>query len=461
TRFLPEPNGPGHIGHAKAAWLNWEAARQYNGKCILRWDDTNPEKESQEFVDSIREDLKWLGLSFARESYTSDLMPRFYELAEKLVNQGDAYVCECRQEEISRAREHGKPCAHRERTPQENAVLWKQMVQGKVREGEAILRLKADMKSQNTVMRDPTLFRVIKTPHYRQRDRYSAWPTYDFEVSIADSLDGVTHALRSKEYELRDELYYYIIDKIGLRKPVVYDFSRLNIKGTKLSKRFIKPLIEEGKVSGWDDPRLPTIRGLKRRGILPAAIKNFVLSFGLSKVESEPSWEALLTENRRLLDPIAPHYFFVDEPVEVYAENAPTQSIKVGQRTITTSQRFFIAGSDAKQLKQGETIRLKEAFNIKIKDASKHPIQAEYAGTQLLKTKKIQWVPVKEAVPATLVEVGDLFVDDKFNPASLSERRGYCEKACTTIARETIVQFERVGFARLDDEKTMRFIRSC
>ncbi|NYZ77951.1 glutamate--tRNA ligase [Candidatus Micrarchaeota archaeon] len=468
TRFLPEPNGFLHMGHAKAAWLSCEAARQYDGKTVLRWDDTNPEKEKQEFVEAIREDLKWLGLEFDRESFTSDFMPRFYEFAEKLVKQGDAYACYCAKEEIARNRELQKPCEHRNAGVKENLEAWKKMVAGKFKEGEAILRLKADLNALNTVMRDPTLFRMIFTPHYRQKEKYKAWPTYDFEVSISDSLDGVTHALRSKEYELRDELYYYIIDKVGLRKPIIYDFSRLNIRGTLLSKRFLRPLIEEGKVWGWDDPRLPTIRGLRRRGILPEAIKTFVLSFGLSKVESEPGWDALLVENRKLLDPVGEHYFFVENPVKLVVENAEKPAVvklskhpvKGGERVVKHDNEFFVQESDLKKMKKNEVFRLKDLYNVKLLDYSKGKAKGEFSGKELVEGKKIQWVSVLEAEKAELIELGDLFVNDKFNENSLRVRKGVCEKACTRLKQNTIIQFERVGFARLDDEKKMRFILS-
>ncbi|MFH0973632.1 MAG: glutamate--tRNA ligase [Candidatus Micrarchaeota archaeon] len=471
TRFLPEPNGPAHIGHAKAAWLSAEAARQWKGKCLLRWDDTNPEKEKREFADAIRADLRWLGLEFARESFTSDLMPKLYEFAEKLVAQGDAYVCECSKEEIGKNREAKRACECRSRSTKENAALWRKMRNGETKEGEAILRLKANLESENTVMRDPSLFRVIEAPHFRQGEKYKAWPTYDFEVSISDSLDGVTHALRSKEYELRDELYYYIIDKLGLRKPVIYDFSRLEIKGTALSKRVLRPLIESGKVWGWDDPRLPTLAGLRRRGILPNVIREFVLSFGLSKVESEPSWTALLVANKRALDATAPHYFFVAEPVKLKVASAPARKIKIrkhpklelGERAVDSRDEFFLSREDAVSLKKGEIFRLKESYNVKAVKKSKAGLEGEYAGEELIpESKKIQWVAVNEALDAELVIVGDLLNErGEFNEKSLSVRKGKCEAACAQLRRGDVVQFERVGYAILDDEAKRRFILSC
>ncbi|MFH0922614.1 MAG: glutamate--tRNA ligase, partial [Candidatus Micrarchaeota archaeon] len=279
TRFLPEPNGPPHLGHAKAAFLSAEFARQYDGKCLLRWDDTNPEKETEEFEYQIRNGMQWLGLRFARESYASDYLEKFYGFAETMIERGDAYVCSCSQEEMKKNRMESVACNCRSRGVDENAALWKKMLSREMKEGEATLRLKADLKSLNTTMRDPVLFRIMLTPHYRQGEKYCVWPVYDFEACIVDSMEGVTHALRSKEYELRDELYYFILDKFNLRKPFVYDFSRLDIQGTVLSKRVLRPLIESKKVWGWDDPRLPTLMGLKRRGLLPEAIRSFVLSF--------------------------------------------------------------------------------------------------------------------------------------------------------------------------------------
>ena len=471
TRFLPEPNGPAHIGHAKAAFLSFEAARQWKGKCLLRWDDTNPEKEKSEFVDAIRADLRWLGLDFARESFTSDLMPKLYECADNLVASGDAYVCVCDREKIAKNREAKQPCECRSRSVKENGVLWREMKKGEAKEGEAILRLKANLESENTVMRDPSLFRVIEAPHFRQGERYKAWPTYDFEVSISDSLEGVTHALRSKEYELRDELYYYIIDKLGLRKPIIYDFSRLEIKGTALSKRVLRPLIESGKVWGWNDPRLPTLAGLRRRGILPNVIREFVLSFGLSKVESEPSWTALLVANKRALDAVAPHYFFVAEPVKLKVINAPTRKIKIrmhpklelGDRTVDSRDEFFIAREDAVSLKKGETFRLKDSYNVKAVKKGKAGLEGEYAGEELIpESKKIQWVAANEALDCELIVVSDLLDEaGEFNAASLEVRKGKCEAACAQLKRGAVVQFERVGYAILDDEAKRRFILSC
>jgi len=464
TRFLPEPNGFLHLGHAKAAFLSYEAAMEYRGKCLLRFDDTNPEKESQEFADGIKQDLEWLGMKFEKELYSSDKMSEFYNFAKQLIMQGDAYVCSCERERVNELRKAGNSCGCRSNSIEENLDAWGKMLAGKYEKGDAILRLKAEPDAANTVMRDPTLFRICTKEHYRQGKKYTVWPTYDFEVSIADSLDGVTHALRSKEYELRDELYYRIIEKLGLRKPIVYDFSRLTLKGLPLSKRLLKPLIDEKKVSGWDDPRMPTLRGLKRRGILPEAVKNFVLSFGLSKVESEPSINALLTENRKLLDPKAERYFFVKDPVELRVEGIQKGEVKLkkhpsenlGERVVEITDKFFISKSDAQNLKKGDKFRLLDLCNAKLLEKGKI-LRAEFIGNEGMEEKKLHWVPEKHLKAEVLVP-SELFIEEKFNKNSLGMDEGYCEPSCSSLKKGSIIQFVRYGFCILDDGKRMRFI---
>lgn len=460
TRFAPEPSGHPHIGHAKAAWLARKLANDWQGSMYLRFDDTNPEKETQEFVDALQKEMAWLGITFKAIQYASDEMPRFYEYAEKLVNQGDAFACFCSQEEIKAYREKRQACPHRGATVADNLAAWKKMIGGGFGEGEVVLRLKGDLASQNTVMLDPTIFRVIKAPHYRQGEKYHAWPNYDFEVSIADSTSGVTHCLRSKEYELRDELYAFILDKLELRRPFVYDFSRLDIKGTLLSKRFLRPLIENGKVSGWDDPRLPTIAGLRRRGMQPEALKNFVLSFGLSKVESKPGWTALVTENRRLLDPIAERRFFVPDPIPLTVENAPEKTITLknhptqdrGSRDIDVKNKFLIPKNDTVALKVGDVLRLKDLYSVRVAKAGGNAIEAVFL-SESLPGKTVQWVPDDPKSFSRIVVIKPLDLVDaegEFNENSLETVEGAGEKSCDSLPNGAIIQFERFGFVRKD-----------
>ncbi|MFH1106789.1 MAG: glutamate--tRNA ligase family protein [Candidatus Micrarchaeota archaeon] len=445
TRFLPEPNGYPHLGHAKAAFLSAEVARFHGGTCLLRFDDTNPEAERQEYVDAIKEGLQWLGLGFAGELYASDRMPQLQQFGQKLLILGRAYACTCPKEAVNANRFKGTACNCRERRGGENLALWNKMASGGIGKGEGIIRLKADMKSANTVMRDPTLFRVIEAPHYRQGDKYRVWPTYDFEVSIADSLDGVTHALRSKEYELRDELYYAILDAVSLPKPLVYDFSRLSIAGTALSKRILRPLVESGKVPGWDDPRLPTLAGLRRRGILPQAAKEFVLRQGLGKQENAPPFSDLLQINRSLLDPVAPHHFFVEDPVK----------LAVGGRT------FHVPRHDADSLKGGDEFRLKDLMTVRIESKSEGLLACSESAAEPKGMRKIQWVEEGKAVAAKAVFFSDLLDSEgNFNPASMRVADGFAQKECADLEQGAFVQFERVGFFRLDDKAKMSFF-SC
>lgn len=455
VRYPPEPNGYPHIGHAKAFCLSWTIARKYNGKVILRWDDTNPEAEKPEFVEAIRNGIKWLGLDWDDERYCSDYMPDMYKLCEKLLWEGNAYACSCTQEEIGKGREKQERCKCGSRIPQENLEEWKKMLNGTTPEGGATIRLKGDMQSQNTVMRDPTLFRILESPHYRQGTKYRVWPTYDFQGAVMDSLLGVTHPIRSKEYELRDELYEFLLGKLGMRIPKMISISRLSIKNAPLSKRLLRPLVESGKVMGWDDPRLPTLEGVKRRGILPEAVRKFVLSFGISKVESEPSWDKLLSENRKILDPVAPHFFFVHNPVKLRIKGGKKKKL----REMEAGSEVWISGTDAKDLQKGETIRLKELYNVKIEEKGKE-ISASFAGDEIGKEKKIHWVSDK--LECEVLRPGDLVLDSgEFNPSSLTIDAGYCEKSIHSLKEGDIVQFERYGFCRLDSRKPLRFIFSC
>jgi len=455
VRYPPEPNGYPHIGHAKAFCLSWTIARKYNGNVILRWDDTNPEAEKPEFLDAIRNGIKWLGIDWDDEKYCSDYMPDMYKLCEKLLWEGNAYACSCAQEQIAKGRENQKRCGCGSRTPQENLEEWKKMLNGTTPEGGSTIRLAGDMESQNTVMRDPTLFRIIESPHYRQGLKYRVWPTYDFQGAVMDSLLGITHPIRSKEYELRDELYEFLLKKLGMRVPKMISISRLSIKNAPLSKRLLRPLVESGKVMGWDDPRLPTLEGLKRRGILPEAVRKFVLSFGISKVESEPGWDKLLSENRKILDPTAPHFFFVQNPVKIKIKGGKKKKL----REMEAGSELWISGADANALKEGEIIRLKDLYNVKIEKTGKE-ISASFAGDEIGKEKKIHWVSDK--LECEVLRPGDLVLDSgEFNPASLTIDTGYCEKSVHSLKEGDIIQFERYGFCRLDSKKPLRFVFSC
>jgi len=460
TRFPPEPNGYLHIGHAKAAIIDSEYARLYDGKFILRFDDTNPENALQEFYDAQKEDLRWLGIEWDAEYHTSDNLQTHYRLAEQLIRQQDAYICKCAPEIIREGRFHGTSCACRvQYTGAAGLDLWKEMLTS--REMTCILRLHGEMNSENTAMRDPTLFRVIDTRHPLTGDAYHVWPTYDFAGAVEDSISGVTHPFRTKEYELRDQVYFRILSLLKLRAPHLMEFSRLSIDGMPVSKRKIKPLIEQGLVSGFDDVRLPTLRGLKRRGIVPEAIKQFVLQQGFSKVESVVDFSLVESVNRKYLDPRVKRYYFVPDPVQLVVADAPKKTVRLslhpdatmGDRTLQTATDFFIPQNDVQNMKVGEVFRLKGLFNVKIKKLG-DPIQGTYGGEDLLTgTAKIQWT-TEDYVALRVFVPKLIFKGDTFNPDSLQEMNGYAEQAVASVPSGDIVQFERVGFVRLEQQNT-------
>ncbi|MCD6279488.1 glutamate--tRNA ligase [Candidatus Micrarchaeota archaeon] len=514
TRIPPEPNlNALHIGHAKAMWLDKMVAEVFNGKCILRWDDTNPEKEKQEYVDAIRNDLESMGITWDEEVYCSDYMVKLYELADRLISQGDAYVCTCDAETIHKNRSEGKECACRHNTIDENKDKWNAMLSGDVAPGKAILRLKADMESKNTTMRDPTLFRIIdidKYPHYRQGKKYHVWPSYDFQAPIMDSILGITHPIRSKEYEMRTEPYYFLLDKLNLRKPVLIHIGRLEIPGYPISKRLIKSLIDNGDVSGVDDPRLVTIKALIRRGITPEAIKNFALRFGISTSESKPSLDMLFDENRKIISPITQRRFFVKRPVKIVVriDDAHNDDMKdknsdnvmgkdgvedneevvskdragkdkvmdmvmnravvlnnhpsnesLGKRTIKTNGCFYAAFDDLKDYKVTHEFRLIGVYNIKIESmrlkesGDDITLFCKYDGEEMRNNKKIQWVPCEGAIPARIsVPLKLLDAHGNLLPTDETMRidDGLCEPSCAELKVGDEVQFERYGFVRLD-----------
>lgn len=465
TRFPPEPSGYLHVGHAKAAWINFEGANSHGGYMVLRIDDTNPEKESQEYVDAAKESLKWLGINWEKETHTSDKMEEIYKAAEKLIEKNKAYVCTAKQEEIRESRTSGKPCADRKLPAEEHLKRWKDMLDGKYKPGEAVLLFKGDLKANNTTLRDPNLARIIETNHYRKHNQYRVWPGYDLAVVVMDNIEGITHSMRSKEYELRDELYRQICAALELKVPEIVGYSRLQIKNAPISKRLITPLVKEKKVSGWDDPRLPTLAGLRRRGILPEAIKQFVLYFGLSKTESEPDWEVLLAFNRKLLDPESPHYFFVPDPVALELEGMDKEiTLKLhpkkdlGTRKLKAARTIYVPKSDAEKLKDGEIFRLKDLCNVELLKKGEK-LKGKIAPEEKHPQKKIQWV--SDYAECTVIVPKDLLKDGEYNPESLEEIRGYCEKSCTALGEGTMVQFERFGFCRLDKKDPLTFIFSC
>jgi glutamyl-tRNA synthetase len=457
TRFPPEPNGYPHIGHAKASIIDEEYAKMYGGKLILRFDDTNPEKERLEYYAAIKVGLDWLGVKYDRVKNTSDDMEIIYSKARELIDSGDAYVCTCDKETISNNRREKKSCKCSLGDKDQNITRWNKMFD-KFKPGEAIVRFRGNMNSDNTVMRDPTLLRIIDESHPIHKDKYRVWPNYDFAVAIEDSIDGITHAFRTKEYELRTELYYTLLDKMNMRKPKMLEFSRLEFQGMPVSKRVLKPLVEEGKVSGFDDPRLPTLEGLRRRGIVPEAIRKFVLSLGFTKSDTMPPFETLESFNRKIVDPTSVRLFIVFDPVKLRVINNNLTEIEIsnhpqtemGKRKIAIDGTFYISGDDAKTLKIGEEIRLLEAYNVRITKIGQE-IECEVIDTgHKSNIPKIQWITQKNPVNLEVLIPKILFNDDQFNEDSLEVKKALTEQYYLELNVGSEIQFIRFGYCRKD-----------
>ncbi|MFV0352769.1 MAG: glutamine--tRNA ligase/YqeY domain fusion protein [Oscillospiraceae bacterium] len=329
TRFPPEPNGYLHIGSAKAIWINYSASLKYNGKFNLRYDDTNPVREDDEYVRSIEEDLRWLGAEpNGGIYYGSDYFPQCYEYAKKLIVEGKAYVCDLSPEEMREYRgtltEPGRESPYKNRTPEENMDLFERMNKGEFAEGTHTLRAKIDMTSSNMNMRDPVLYRIVYAHHHRQGDKWCIYPMYDFAHPIQDAIEGITHSLCSIEFENHRPLYDWVVDNIGVEnKPHQYEFARLNLTHTVMSKRYLRELVEKDMVDGWDDPRMPTLAGLRRRGYTPTSILSFVQKAGVSKAYSTVDIRLLEYCVREELNQNAPRRVAVLDPIKVVITNYP------------------------------------------------------------------------------------------------------------------------------------------
>ncbi|RME79725.1 MAG: glutamate--tRNA ligase [Methanobacteriota archaeon] len=464
TRFPPEPSGYLHIGHAKAASINYEGAINYSGRMVLRIDDTNPEKCKAEYEEAIKEDIEWLGIEPSSTSHTSDNMELIYERAKELINKGKAYVCKCSKEEITGNRRAGKACEHRKASKEKNMEEFEKMLSGEYGDGEALLRYVGDMESKNTTMRDPSLARIISREHYRKGSSYVVWPSYDLAVVVMDSKEGITHAIRSKEYELRGELYKSLLNDLSLPDIELIHISRLSVPGYPISKRDMRKLVEEGLVQGWDDPRLLTIRGMKRRGIVAEALRRFSLSFGLGKQENPADLSILLKENRKVLDKRSERYFMVEDGIEIAVEGDVPDIVEVQKKPDSSETRAIIVGtsvlverSDWESLEDGEVVRLKGLGTFRVEKEAKKlsTVEEERKGLP-----KLQWIG-EEREEVELWRVSKpLNEDGSFNKESLKKSKATVEKAALNIEEGNIIQFERKGFARLDNKERRVFIMS-
>jgi glutamyl-tRNA synthetase len=469
TRFPPEPSGYPHIGHAKAAIIDEYYARIYDGKFILRFDDTNPLNEKLEYYEAFIQALEWLNIRPDIVKNASDDIELLYNYGRKLVLNGDAYICFCNQEKIHNLRSKGVECECRKRSILDTNYI-DNFFGGRFNQNEAIIRFKGLMTDQNTVMRDPTLFRVIRGYHPKLGDKYQTWPTYDFAAPIEDSLDGVSHAFRTKEYELRNTLYFAILERLGLRKPNMIEFSRLEFNGLPVSKRKIKPLVENNIIKSWDDPRLPTLAGMKRRGFVPEAIRKFVLSLGMTLAETKPPFESLEAFNRKLIEPESIRLFFVKDPVKILIQNSSGRevslknhpNIDLGTRRVKVSDSIYVSKDDVNTLQVGNEIRLIELYNIRIveikRDGTGLTIVASWSGDSVRPDiRKIQWVAKNDDRPFEILVPKALYRGDTYNTNSLEVWKGLGESFVTQLKPESKVQFVRMGFCKIDGPNSAIF----
>jgi len=460
TRFAPNPDFVLHLGSARPAILSYAYARRYKGRFILRFEDTDPKTKAPipEAYDLIKEDLKWLGLKWDEEHIQSLRMEIYYEYARKLIEKGGAYVCTHSPDEIRQMRSNAvkDPCS--DLPVEEHLERWDKMISGEYGEGEAVLRVKTDYRHPNPAVRDWIAFRIIDTdkhPHPLTGSKYVAWPTYNYACAVDDYLMGVTHILRGKEHETNTVKQSYIYSHFGWKEPVAIHFGRLGLEGTILSKSKIKAGIEEGRYSGWDDPRLGTLIALRKRGILPQAIWDLVMDVGIKPSSARISIENLHAYNRKYLEPIANRYMFVYEPVEVkvllgekltahipYHPSFPER----GRREIVLDPEdaVLITREDLEAMKPGSEFRLLGLANLRL--VSLNPPTAElvslasdYAVSKRLPI--LQWVPLRDNVPVVVIRAtGD----------SITEVKGAGEPAVRELKEDARVQFFRFGFARLD-----------
>ena len=472
TRFPPEPNGYLHIGHAKSMFVNFGTALKYGGKCNLFFDDTNPSKEKTEFVDAIRADIHWLGYEWARECYASDFFDTIYEYAVRLIKEGKAFVCDLSPEEIKNTRgtltEPGTESPYRNRSPEENLKLFEEMKAGKYKDGEKCLRAKIDMASPNVNMRDPVIYRILHATHHRTGDKWCIYPMYDYAHPICDYLQGVTHSLCTLEFEDHRPLYDWVGISLGFNpKPRQIEFARLNITNTVMSKRYLKRLVEEGFVHGWDDPRMPTLTGLRNRGIPAEAVRDFCSRIGVAKANSECEYSYFEACVREYLNARAQRAMAVVSPLkltltdyegeeELDCEINP-QDPSAGTRKVRFSGRLFIESTDFSldpppkyfRLKKGGYVRLKNAYIVKCEDVvtdgegnvtevlcTHVPESRSGNDTSGIKVKGvIHWVDRSAATDVTLKQYESLLRDAEYAGQDFGERmNGESEKIFTAKA---------------------------
>ena len=501
TRFPPEPNGYLHIGHAKSICLNFGLAKEYNGLCNLRFDDTNPVKEDVEYVDSIKADVEWLGFKWEGEPrYASDYFDALYGYAIELIKKGLAYVDELSPEEMREYRgtltEPGKNSPYRDRSVEENLALFERMKNGEFAEGTLSLRAKIDMASPFMVMRDPVIYRIKFASHHQTGDKWCIYPMYDFTHCISDAIERITHSLCTLEFQDNRRLYDWVLENISIERPLPhqYEFSRLNLEGTLTSKRKLLKLVNEGIVDGWNDPRMPTISGLRRRGYTPASLREFCRRIGVTKQDNVVEYSALESCIRDDLNQNAPRAMAVIDPVRVVIENFEGEEMltapnhpnrpELGERQLPFTKEIYIdradfreeANKQYKRLVLGKEVRLRNAYVIKAERVEKNAngdittifctYDPETLGKNPADGRKVKgvihWVSATHNHPAEFRLYERLFtvpnpgaeenIESVLNPTSLVVKHGFVEQSLSNADAEKGYQFEREGYFCADSK---------
>ena len=499
TRFPPEPNGYLHIGHAKSICLNFTTAEKYHGKCNLRYDDTNPVKEDTEYVDSIEQDVRWLGFQWDERLWASDYFDEMYECAVTLIKKGKAYVCDLNADQIREYRgtlkEPGKESPYRERSVDENLKLFEEMREGRYADGEKVLRAKIDMASPNMNMRDPVIYRIAHAEHHNTGDKWCIYPMYDFAHPIEDAIEGITHSICTLEFEDHRPLYDWVLREVGKwpTPPQQIEFARLNLTNTVMSKRYLKQMVDDGVVDGWDDPRMPTIAGIRRRGYTPEAVRDFCERIGVSKANSTVDIGLLEHCVREDLKQKTENRNVVENPIKVIITNYPedmTEEMEIennrevpemGSRMVPFGRELYVDGDDFMEIPAkkyfrlfpGNEVRFKGAYFIKCNEVVKNedgtikellctydPQTRSGSGFEGRKVKgTIHWVDAKTAVKIRVRNYDYLMLDEEdgtqtLNPDSLSESVAYAEPLVAYAKPGERFQFFRKGYYIADEKLT-------
>ncbi|MHA2171525.1 MAG: glutamate--tRNA ligase family protein [Candidatus Kariarchaeaceae archaeon] len=460
VRYAPDPSKHPHIGQGMNYLINRLYADKYKGKVVLRFDDTNPAIVAPEYYDAIREGLTWIGATWDFEVRASDYLDEFYETSRDLIQKGLFYACTCEPSDLSEKKSEGIACTHRNFSSDESLEIFKKMISGNYQPGEAVIRLLGTMDSDNVVMRDPVMLRLVQDQHPMLDQFHPVFPTYDFESACLEVKFGITHIIRSGEFgTMRKELQSHLINLLGGSVPEFVSFGRFNIQGSPTKGRVIRDLVQRGVVSGWDDIRLLTLIGLKQRGIHPGTLRHLIHEAGLTPKNTQIAWQTLEAKSKLLLEPEAKRYFFVKDPVKLEVTDGPTQELSLaihpdhpefGNRVFHIDGMFYLATADATKFVEGQTFRLKDLYNVTVESVTSEQISGRYHGTEVIPSiPKIHWVTSdyiigKLMIPSLLEKKRGEIDED-----SLKQVGGFFESSINQLDETSIVQLERFGYAKI------------